>query len=105
MKIYCGIDGNFGSDVVVVALAENGDYLATHVSSSTEWAKEDIGYNPDPRGPGRTKRARYAELYPDGFETIWIEDTKTDARWLAAYELNQKQSEQAADKATTELTG
>lgn len=96
-KIYCGITGSYGngcfSDVAVTALAEDGEYLAGHISSNEDWAKNDIGYNlqgvENPRGPGASKLKHYAEKYPDGFELIWVDDVHNDERWKAAYEKNQ----------------
>jgi hypothetical protein len=81
----------WGSDLYVLALAEDGELLASHVSSCEGWAKSDIG------ATGDRKHENYRAKYPDGFEVVWLDnpsgpehaeliaDLKTkNAAWAAA---------------------
>ncbi len=68
-RIFAFINGRFGgSDLVVVAVAEDGTCLAQHVSSGVSWARHDIGVTSD------WKHDIYAERYPDGFAVEWVDD-------------------------------
>jgi len=64
---------------VGVAVAEDGDYIAGHVSSSLEWAKHDMQHV--------SKRTLYAQHYPLGYELVWFDDydeqKKSDERFAA----------------------
>lgn len=62
-KIYVFINGNFGGDVAGVAVAEDKELLASHVSSDVYWARRDIittGW----------KEEYYEAKYPDGYEIV-----------------------------------
>lgn len=84
MKIYCAVAGKYGSgDLQVVALAEDGEFVAGHMSSSVAWAKNDIGIT------STRKHEHYQKEYPQGFELIWIDDIENDDRWKEAYAKNQ----------------
>lgn len=52
-------------DVTSYAVAEDGDVVAAHESSSESWARHDM------IGSG-WKDGRYREKYPDGYEVIWV---------------------------------
>jgi hypothetical protein len=59
----------------MVAIAEDGTYLAGHICSHHGFAAHDMGIDPD-----GWKRDTYAKHYPQGFEVVWIEDpTKSNA--------------------------
>ena len=64
--------------VVSVALSEDGDFLASHMSSNESWARHDMGVT------GDWKHDKYQEKYPDGFEVIWCEHD--DPRVEVAYQ-------------------
>jgi len=65
-KIFCFIKGRSNTDVNVVAIAEDGECLATHWSTSEGWAKHDIGIN------GNWQHDHYKKKYPEGFELVWL---------------------------------
>lgn len=85
-KIYCFINGsnNFGQHVM--ALCEDGNVLAGHLSSSVGYAKHDIGINSD------WKHDKYKEHCPEGYELEWVdpEDVNGHDGIDAAYILNQE---------------
>ncbi len=68
-KMFCWVNSGKGSDwQVVMALAEDGTFLASHVSSSDYFAKHDIGITSD------WKHEAYKKHYPDGYELVWVDD-------------------------------
>lgn len=83
-KIYCFINGKIQGigDLSVVALAEDGEQLAGHVSSSESYAKHDIGIN------STWKHDKYKAHYPDGYELVWLteEECNTNTEFLALIE-------------------
>lgn len=82
-KIFCFINSGKGSDWVVTnALAEDGEFLASHISSNDTWAKHDIGVHSD------WKHDAYKAHYPDGYEVVWVDDPGHDPDLLAAYQLH-----------------
>ena len=94
-KIYCFINSGSGTEwVMSLAVAEDGTCLTSHCSSSDMFAKGDSGF--DPRiGLGQAKQNDFAEHYPDGFETVWLDDPRpgNDAGFDAAIEKNRLQGE------------
>ena len=92
MKIFCWINSRFSFGVVVMAMDEDGRHLASHISSSTMWARHDIGL-------GSTwKHELYRAAHPDGYVLEWIEeaDAADHPGLSAAYELNQRAREVAS---------
>lgn len=84
-EIYCFVNSGRGSDWQhVIALAEDGHCLASHISSSESFARHDIGITSD------WKHEKYREHYPDGYELVWVERPESDERVDAAYALNQQ---------------
>jgi len=73
-KIYCFInDKNYtGGDCIVIAISEEGRNLCSHLSSSIEWAKHDIGITSD------WKHNIYKGFYPDGYELVWVDDPESE---------------------------
>lgn len=53
----------------MVAIAEDGTWLAGHICSHHGYAAHDMGINPN-----GWKRDKYAAHYPDGFEVEWVPD-------------------------------
>lgn len=85
--IYCFINGPKGpGDVIVSALAEDGVFVAEHLSSSVDWAKRDIGFLPffGENTPTR-KHDLYAAHYPEGYELEWVDEPKAHAKLNCAY--------------------
>ncbi len=85
MKIYltCFPGGFREGDVMGFALADNGEGLASHLSSNVSFSKHDMGLTSD------WKHDHYAKCFPEGYELIWIDNPDTDERWLQALELNK----------------
>lgn len=94
-KIFCFINGPQGpGDVVVDALSEDGHFLASHMSSSVDWAKRDIGFLPFfGETVGTRKHDLYKAHYPDGYELVWVDEAKSHAGVRQAYELHLKNEE------------
>lgn len=69
MKIYGFFNSNqeFG-DAVGVAITEDGQVLATHVSSNESWSRNDLGMNGEPS----PKHAAYDEACPEGWECEFV---------------------------------
>jgi len=91
-KIYvaCFPAPNWGEESVVgYALAEDGQGLVSHLSSSPEFSKHDMGFNSD------WHHDTYKTKYPDGFEVVWVDDPDNDPDWIRATQLN---SERAGEK-------
>lgn len=94
--IYCFIQGEpWPGDVSVVALAESGALLASHVSSSAEWARNDIGAPPEGAELtpiGHSKHRVYGEHYPKGYRVEWVERDAVESHpgVQAAYDANRK---------------
>ena len=87
MKIYLTCfpaDRTWGAGSVIgYALAEDGHGLGSHLSSSVDFARHDMGLTSD------WKHETYQKHCPDGFELEWIEDADHDPRWQAAMKLNK----------------
>jgi len=56
---------NSGSDVIGVAIDEEGETLANHYSSNEEFSKHDMGFTSD------WKHDIYLRRYPEGFRVEW----------------------------------
>jgi len=93
-KIYltCFPGGFSNGDVIGQALAEDGEGLASHLSSNESWAKHDMGLR------GDRKHEIYKEHYPDGYELVWIDDPSTDPRWQDALALNKAKYKEGEGK-------
>lgn len=88
-RIFLLINEGKGTDwVSSIALAEDGTYLAGHISSDTEWAKHDIGLTSD------WKHDLYRAHYPDGYEVEWVENPLDHSGVMSAYRLNQEKGRQ-----------
>src|SRR3954449_10283628 len=69
-RIYCFINarGQGGCmNVLVEALCEDGDFLASHRSSDESWAKYDIGVSSE------HQHAAYEDHCPDGYTLEWVD--------------------------------
>jgi hypothetical protein len=86
-KIFVWVNSGHGSDWQVgMALAEDGTFLASHVSSCRDWFRHDMGVFPD-----GWKHDVYRKYYPDGYEVVEVLEGEeaTHEGLLAAYALNQ----------------
>jgi hypothetical protein len=64
-KVYAFINGPDGiGGHHVVALAEDGEALAGHASSTEDWAMRDID--------SPHKHKSYATKYPNGYDFLWL---------------------------------
>jgi hypothetical protein len=80
-KIFCFVNSQPMPDWLnVVAISEDGDCLAGHVSSNASWAKHDIGVT------SNWKHEHYKEKYPDGYEVIWVDNPREHKECWAAIE-------------------
>jgi hypothetical protein len=89
-QIFAFINAGKGTDWnVVVALADDGRCLASHVSSCEGWAQHDVGL-------GSTwKHDLYNEAFPDGWELIWVDDPNNHEGVNKACALNQALQKQS----------
>jgi len=71
-------------DVLGFALAEDGNCLANHLSSSEGFSQHDMGLTSD------WKHDAYDMHYPYGYVLEWVDDPDSHEGWKAAYELNQQ---------------
>jgi hypothetical protein len=82
-KIFVFVNSGRGTDWQVgSALAEDGHFLAGHVSSHREWFRHDMGLT------GEWKHDLYRAHYPDGFQLVEVPDGEelTHEGLKAAYE-------------------
>ena len=68
-----------GGEVIGYALSEDGEILASHVSSNRDYAKHDMGWT------SGWKHDHYKEKYPNGYELVWVDDPHTDQEFQTAY--------------------
>jgi hypothetical protein len=89
-KIYCFINGANSIGYFPVGLAEDGECICEHCSSSPWYAKHDIGFNSE------WKHEKYLAKYPQGFQLIWLEQEDMDGDGIKdALRRNQLMAEQA----------
>lgn len=79
-KIFALVIGGHAGWLNVKALAEDGEVLAGHVSSTVEFAKHDIGVTSD------WKHEHYQLHYPRGYEVEWVDNWETHPGFQAAYQ-------------------
>jgi hypothetical protein len=84
------------TDVLGFAVAEDGTGLCSHLSSSEEWSKHDLGFTSDWR------KEIYQRHYPDGYVLEWVDDPDNNPDYQAALVLNQKLNEHYDDIADAE---
>lgn len=58
-------DANWLAEYFAVAAVDGVGIVASHASSTPEWAKHDMGIGSD------WKHDAYDEMYPDGWELEW----------------------------------
>lgn len=72
-KIFCFVAAVHNIGLESVALCEDGEVLASHLSSNESFARRDMGVE------GTQKHDIYAEHCPDGFEVVWCDDDRVTA--------------------------
>lgn len=74
------------------ALAEDGEFICGHISSSPKFSQSDMGYVGD-TGLGKQKHAKYAAKYPDGYELVWLDEIELETHegFQATWKLHQAQ--------------
>ena len=83
------IGSSVGGDVMGYALGEDGQGLASHLSSGIGYSKHDMGLTSD------WKHDIYKETYPQGYELVWIDDPDNSEEWKKAISLNKTKKESA----------
>ena len=78
---------NFHGDCVGYALAEDGEGLGSHLSSSIGWFRNDMGLT------GNWKHDIYKKHYSDGYELVEIDGRSTQEEFVRAQELNKAKAE------------
>ena len=85
-------DSTVGGDVIGYAMAENGEVLASHLSSDEDFSKHDMGLTSD------WKHDKYMAHYPDGYELEWVTDTDNHTDFAKAFALNQAAMKEHLEK-------
>ena len=80
--LYCQPARGWEPDFVGFAVAEDGHLLASHISSTPEFSKHDLGLTSE------WQHGHYRKHYPDGYELEWVEDRKTHQGLQEALRLN-----------------
>lgn len=97
-KIYVFVNSRWNDrNVEAIAVAEDGEALTGHTSSSVGYARGDMGLHANHDWSG--KREKYAAKYPDGYELVDLLDAgpMSDPGCAAMIE---KANEAAANKST-----
>ena len=90
-RIFCFINSHAPENYYVLAMAEDGNVLGSHLSSSPMWARHDIGLDSE------WKHDEYGKHYPNGYELEWVDNPRTHAGLQAAYALNQELGRKAKE--------
>jgi hypothetical protein len=96
-KIFCFSNVTGGGDGIAYAMAEDGTILGSHWCSNEGYVPQDLGVT---EGSRPDRHLTYAEHYPDGYEMEFVRASEVlaHAGLKAAFELNQKQAEQAKEQ-------
>ena len=89
--LWCVPGGFRSGDVIGYACAEDGTGLGSHLSSSVEFSKHDMGLTSD------WKHEAYKKHYPDGFELEWVNNPETHFELSQAIALNKKIEEASTE--------
>lgn len=88
-RIYGWIQNGHGTDMVSVSsLCEDGRFAGSHFSSSDAFARQDIEH---------LHADEHRELYPDGFEFVFVVDPLSHRGLMEAYRLNQQLEQESKD--------
>ncbi len=92
-KVFIFYNGR-GDNLLAQALCEDGHGLGSHISSSPDFARYDIG---------ESRADKYAEMFPNGYELIWLgswTEAQQDADFAAAVALNKTRFTKEPDGAS-----
>jgi len=81
-KVYLVVIGRSGNDVIGCALAEDGEPLGSHLSSSEGWLKADL--------ESEHHQEAYKEHYPNGYEMEFVSKPKEHEGYQKALKLNHE---------------
>lgn len=85
-KIYVfPVHANPEVDCAYIAIAEDGEEVAGHVSSCESWGKADMGVT----NPKSYNHEKYKAKYPDGYELEYVPDWKAHPFLSAQAEKNK----------------
>lgn len=87
MKIYIWDNTGTSNYHIGRAISEDGKLLASHISSTLDFLKQDMGLTPQ----CDWHHDEYKAHAPDGYELIFVD--RDDPRLLAAIELSRKDAE------------
>lgn len=77
-KIFCFVNSGINTDGQnVIAMCEDGEVLASHISSNESWAKIDIGYTDN----SNSKHEKYKKHCPDGYKLIWLNTEQVEEQF------------------------
>lgn len=82
-KIFVFVNGGQPGLLDVVAIAEDGCYLAGHACSSEYYIPWDMGFK------GTHQHSKYDAHYPNGWELEFVKKPKKHEGLMKAYALNQ----------------
>lgn len=89
-SIYCFNNGGSHEWYTAIAVADDGNVLASHTCSSEVFTPHDLGIT------SNWKHDKYNAHFGEGnWELIWVDDPKNDPRIDAALTLNKALSESA----------
>lgn len=96
-KIYVFCNGTFNTgDLIGVAIADDGSFLASHLSSNDYYVKFDMGVGSD------RKHDVYRTHYPQGYQLEFVPDPPNHSGLLAALKKNKELHEAEVAKANKE---
>ena len=84
MKIYLTCFKNATNVYMGYALTETGIGICSHMSSSVEFSKHDLGLT------SNWKHDLYEEYSP--YELVWVENPRNHKGWLKAVTINRRNS-------------
>lgn len=73
-----------GNSFIGYAIAEDGEGLCSHLSSSLSFSKLDMGYT------SKSKHDLYKKKYPDGYILVWINNPNDSEELTKVLKLNQE---------------
>ncbi len=79
--LYCIPTEFMKNNVMGYALAEDGVMLATHISSSVDFCKRDLGHT------SNNKHDLYRRHFPKGYELVWLDKPTANQEFANAYVL------------------
>ena len=98
-EIYCLNNGGSVGFYEALAIADDGNVLASHLCSHEGYMAHDLGMT------SSWKHENYNEHFGEGnWVLVWIDDPANDERIKNALELNKKLGDEAREKEVKERT-